>query len=207
MTIRLVNNTSKEELIEKVRQATNMTQLVKLLNFSDGDSTRLKIKALLNKYEISTAHFRSHKPPAPDEVKKARRAITMAKSKKKEKEKRKNLESQELFLFKDSRRQDLVRGRQNDLTIDFIKNLIKEGCSYCGAGPVNKTKLSLDRIDNSLGHLQTNVVSSCLKCNLIRRDMPYAAWLHILPKIKECYALGLLDGWYPGCNYKADIAA
>jgi hypothetical protein len=36
---------------------------------------------------------------------------------------------------------------------------------------------TLDRIDNSIGHNQGNVVVSCLKCNLQRRKTNQAAFL------------------------------
>lgn len=66
------------------------------------------------------------------------------------------------------------------ITIDQILNLIitnKLKCYYC-----NQTCLlfykyvrepkqwTLDRIDNSIGHNMTNVVISCLQCNLKRRN-------------------------------------
>jgi endonuclease I len=53
----------------------------------------------------------------------------------------------------------------------------------------------LDRIDNIIGHIKSNVVVACLRCNSIRSNMPYEAWLSVVPAIKTTKQNGLFKGW------------
>jgi len=71
-------------------------------------------------------------------------------------------------IFSDSRRTDKKAQRENNLTKEFIATEIAKGCAYCGE---SKIRMTPDRIDNSLGHTQGNVVSACLRCNYTRKDM------------------------------------
>jgi hypothetical protein len=96
------------------------------------------------------------------------------------------------FILEDSRKSDKKKGRENNLTKEFIEELISNGCSYCGE---NKIMICLDRIDNSMGHIKDNVVAACVRCNYIRNSMPYEAWLHIVPLIKDAHIKGLFNNW------------
>jgi hypothetical protein len=99
------------------------------------------------------------------------------------------------YIVQDSRSGDKRHGRSNDLTVAFVERLIASGCAYCGE---TKLQMTLDRIDNSIGHLMTNVVSACVRCNLMRRDMPYAAWYSMLPAIRFARESGLFGEWRGG---------
>jgi hypothetical protein len=86
------------------------------------------------------------------------------------------------IIWRDSRSSDKKLLRENDLDKDFIKDKISNGCFYCGE---TKIRMTLDRIDNSLGHLKTNVNPACMRCNYLRRDMPYDAWLFLVEGIRK----------------------
>lgn len=60
---------------------------------------------------------------------------------------------------------DAKRGLENDIDLDwFNENIAPQSCFYCDeVGPSG-----CDRIDNSRGHLQDNVIPACGSCNLIR---------------------------------------
>lgn len=60
--------------------------------------------------------------------------------------------------------------------------------------------MSLDRIDNKVGHLKTNVVAACIRCNYFRRDMPFAAWKIIVPAMRKARKMGVLKGWNCGIH-------
>lgn len=107
-------------------------------------------------------------------------------------EERANNVEVERFILKDARGADRKRGRSNDLDLDFVRFLIRKGCIYCGdtAG-----RMSLDRIDNQQGHTKNNVNPACLRCNFIRRDMPYQAWLCIVPAVRKAFKRGLFGKW------------
>jgi hypothetical protein len=99
-------------------------------------------------------------------------------------------------IWKDTRGSDRKAGRSNDLTVEFIDSVIRNGCSYCLA---TDSKMTLDRVDNTLGHLTSNVVPACIRCNYMRRDMPHAAWLVLLPAIRQAREAGLFGSWTGDC--------
>lgn len=55
--------------------------------------------------------------------------------------------------------------------------------------------MTLDRIDNKIGHMMDNVNTSCSRCNYIRKDMPYDAWLFVVKSVREAAELGLFGNW------------
>jgi len=99
----------------------------------------------------------------------------------------------ERFIVWGSRQADRRVGRDNDLTTDFVRELISRPCSYCGD---TNTRMTLDRLDNSLGHTQFNVVESCVRCNYIRRDMPHKAWLFMIEGVRAARVSGAFGDWY-----------
>lgn len=96
------------------------------------------------------------------------------------------------YIVVDARRSDQKFDRQFDLTRAFVKDLISSPCSYCGD---TELMMTVDRKDNRLGHLKANVVGSCIRCNLIRRDMPYEAWLIVADSMRKARELGLFENW------------
>jgi hypothetical protein len=81
------------------------------------------------------------------------------------------------------KQQDILKKRydeKNFINFDFVKNLLKVSdfkCFYCQNMVLmmydikrEMKQWSLDRKDNDLGHIQDNVIVSCLECNLQRRN-------------------------------------
>lgn len=110
----------------------------------------------------------------------------------KNKQKRRDGEDRARFIIEDARNGDRKFGRDCDLDRDFVESEITKGCSYCGS----LARMTMDRIDNDLGHLKTNVAPACYRCNMIRRDMPHGAWMAIVPAIKAASDSGLFGDWY-----------
>lgn len=106
------------------------------------------------------------------------------------------------WFVADSKNNDRNRKRENNLTVGFVKEMISRGCSYCGE---NEIRIGLDRIDNSIGHLVTNVVAACCRCNIIRGDMPYQAWLNIVPAVRQTREAGLFGSWLPPIARKRQV--
>ena len=97
-----------------------------------------------------------------------------------------------LYIVRDSRYYDKKRGLDNDLDPNFVMGLLTLGCKYCGDRAI---RMTLDRVDNHLGHLKSNVVPCCLRCNYLRGSMPYEAWVHLVPAIRGARELGLFGSW------------
>lgn len=110
---------------------------------------------------------------------------------------RKNPAKSAQFILTDSKKSDKNNNRENDLTKEFIKDTIANGCCYCGE---SELRMTLDRIDNNIGHLQSNVVPACIRCNYARRSMPYQAWLCLIEGMKEARIKGLFEGWTGRCR-------
>jgi hypothetical protein len=95
-------------------------------------------------------------------------------------------------IYYGSRKWDGKYDLLNDLTREIIEKLISVPCQYCGE---NELRMTLDRMDNERGHSQDNVVPACIRCNNIRRNMPYETWLFLVPHIREARERGLFKGW------------
>ncbi len=95
-------------------------------------------------------------------------------------------------ILVDSRRSDKKRGFDNDLTLEFVRVATSGPCSYCGEATL---RMTLDRIDNDLGHLQGNVRAACIRCNYMRGSMPYDAWLCLVPSVIIAREQGLFRSW------------
>lgn len=98
----------------------------------------------------------------------------------------------ERFIYDDSRKSDKLAGRGNDLTKEDIVRLVADGCRYCGE---TSLRMTLDRQDNAIGHFLSNVVPSCVRCNLTRGNMPYKAWLIVAKAMREARESGAFEGW------------
>jgi hypothetical protein len=106
---------------------------------------------------------------------------------------RRRLRSPDLYVLIDSRSSDKKKGRAgNDLTREFVRELLSKHCSYCGESSL---RMTLDRKDNEKAHTKDNVVPACIRCNYLRRDMPLEAWLSLVPSIRETKELGLFGSW------------
>ena len=90
------------------------------------------------------------------------------------------------YNSKEGRARNLLHSyQQNDikynrgectLTYDWIvENIFSSSCTYCGE--TDYLKLGCDRIDNSKPHTPENVVCSCKKCNLKRKNKDFTTFL------------------------------
>ena len=101
-------------------------------------------------------------------------------------------ERTDLYILYDSRRSDRKKGFDNDLDREFIAQEIAKGCAYCGETAI---RMVLDRIDNKIGHIKTNVNPSCCRCNHIRGDMPSEAWQHFSSALRIARETGSFGDW------------
>ena len=82
-------------------------------------------------------------------------------------------------VFKGYKSSAKDRGYEFQLTEEKAKILFADNCFYCGSSPSNTSKRKngngdfiyngLDRVDNSLGYVENNVVTSCKVCNFAKR--------------------------------------
>lgn len=73
-----------------------------------------------------------------------------------------------IMLIKAYESIDKKRGRLCDLTQGFmLNNIFNKPCYYCDSDEDN---IGCDRVDNSIGHLMSNVIPACKACNIARSD-------------------------------------
>lgn len=108
------------------------------------------------------------------------------------KRRRKDPEHYAKFIYWDTRKSDKKHGRENDFTKEYIAEQIAKGCSYCGEKDL---RMTLDRIDNEKGHTMDNTVPACIRCNYVRGNMPYEAWVLIARAMKRARKQGAFGDW------------
>lgn len=108
----------------------------------------------------------------------------------------------------------ISKGRQFTLSIERFRELVTGACHYCGVPPRVTSKDTvktgireevrrkwasrtprngIDRVDNSLGYADGNVVSCCAVCNRAKREMSkdeFISWID-----RAAAHLGLGRGW------------
>lgn len=102
------------------------------------------------------------------------------------------------WILTDARKWDRRHGYVCDLSREDVAALIQGGCTYCGE---RELRVSLDRRDNTQGHTCANVVAACVRCNYLRRDMPFEAWMNLVPSIRETRERGLFGAWVGGVHH------
>lgn len=101
------------------------------------------------------------------------------------------------YIVQDSRASDKRKGRENNLSREWVEQQIQSGCSYCGE---QELRMTLDRVDNSKGHTRDNVRVACLRCNYLRRDTPFEAWLILIDAIRKAREQGAFGDWIGGLH-------
>jgi len=86
-------------------------------------------------------------------------------------------------------------GREFLLTTEFFKEITKNNCFYCGIEPKNTSKggrcygeyiyNGIDRIDNSLGYIEGNVISCCSTCNHAKATLGQNEFLTWIERVYE----------------------
>ncbi len=98
------------------------------------------------------------------------------------------------IIVRSAKFSDKKYGREGfDLDKEFVSILIEGGCFYCG---VKDIRMTVDRIDNNIGHSKDNVKPACIRCNNIRGSMPYEAWMMLVPSVRKTLESGLFGDWW-----------
>ncbi len=101
-------------------------------------------------------------------------------------------DNRDRVILNNCRKADKILGLTTSLTRELIVELISKPCEYC---EIFDDRMGVDRKDNTQGHTIDNTVPCCLRCNALKRDMPWAAWQFLVPRIREATQLGLFGGW------------
>ena len=78
-----------------------------------------------------------------------------------------------------------ARVRRNlewDITFEQFKSFWKEPCTYCGT---EIKTIGLDRVDNNIGYVMSNIVPCCKWCNYMKRTYTVEELISQCKKIVE----------------------
>lgn len=94
-------------------------------------------------------------------------------------------------LYNTYKRQAAKRSYDFQLTYEVFKKYIFENCYYCSTPPSNLAKQNyrslayngIDRVDNSIGYQDDNIVTCCGECNWMKNRLTKDAFLEKVKKI------------------------
>jgi hypothetical protein len=176
---------SRELLASAVSNSTSMSGVLRELGLKQGGGAQMSVAKRVKAYGLDISHFIRHENYVYSTE--SRQSIN-------ERQKRRRLkpENRGWYVFDDARKSDRRYGRTFDLTRDFVEASLSLPCTYCGDV---SNLMTLDRKDNELGHTNENCLPSCIRCNLLRGDMPYEAWKMLSFVLKEVREAGLFGVW------------
>ncbi len=91
-----------------------------------------------------------------------------------------------------------VANREFTLTKEECQSLLRDNCHYCSKEPCKVTKTAhvgdysangIDRVDNTKGYIQGNVVTCCKRCNAAKMDMSVEEFKQLITNIYHNYIL------------------
>lgn len=76
-------------------------------------------------------------------------------------------------IVRNTRSKAIKRKLDWNLSDQFVYDMIKSDCYYCGLSAVDMKhgRVGIDRIDNSLGYVESNCVPCCRYCNSAKMDL------------------------------------
>jgi hypothetical protein len=86
----------------------------------------------------------------------------------------------------------LRRGVKSDLKLHDIRLLLSCPCYYC---ETRQSDMTLDRKASGDGYTKANTVPCCWRCNTMKSDMPWEAWMKVVPAIRNAAKLRLFKDW------------
>lgn len=79
------------------------------------------------------------------------------------------------------------------LSKEQFKKLTQDNCHYCDEPPTRKhgsrrsngyyVYNGIDRVDNSVGYITSNVVSCCFRCNKGKSTLKYEEWINLCKRV------------------------
>ena len=133
--------------------------------------------------------------PTCNECRYLQEAITGSKAKRRQavvKFERANNINHAKYVFQDCRHSDKQNGRENDLTLEFVQQQVSQPCAYCLSTDI---PMGLDRQDNLIGHVMSNCLPCCQRCNYMRKNIPIDIWMKLTPIIKQLADKGAFGVW------------
>jgi|SRR5208282_1302396 len=88
------------------------------------------------------------------------------------------------------RRNARPRGFEFSLTRTEIEDIVVRPCHYCG---YDSSFVGIDRVDNSKGYVQENIVPCCKICNHAKSDLSLSDFLAWAQRLAKTQRIGTID--------------
>jgi hypothetical protein len=102
-------------------------------------------------------------------------------------------EAQFNFLYRVYKKNAKERGLLFNLDKNLFRKIITSNCYYCGSEPVHVCyRLDLnggfsyngiDRVNNNLGYILSNIVPCCENCNKAKRDLTLSSFMNWINRL------------------------
>jgi len=103
-------------------------------------------------------------------------------------------------MFLHTKRGARDRGINFEITEDFVGHLTDQNCRYCGTETTTTCRNGIDRLDNAIGYIETNVVSCCGTCNSMKKCLDPRTF------VERCTQVSLHNGFAGAmCEFWNDI--
>lgn len=99
------------------------------------------------------------------------------------------------FVYARYKRNASTSNREFSLTKEQFMTITSKDCYYCGKAPSNIKKRGrcygshtyngIDRVDNNLGYILTNVVPCCKNCNMAKKELSQYEFFDMIKMIYE----------------------
>lgn len=106
-------------------------------------------------------------------------------------------------LYSEYRSKALARGLEFSISRDEFKSITSRECSYCGAPPSCRKKKwaasgdyiynGIDRVDNTLGYIASNVVACCVTCNRAKNTLTLQEFTSWVERVYERICRGVAN--------------
>lgn len=103
-----------------------------------------------------------------------------------------NGEASKRALFNDYKGNAKKKNRCFELTFSEVVELFNGNCYYCSAAPKSIKQINynepftfngVDRVDNSIGYIKSNVITACSNCNLAKGELTQEEFLKCIKQI------------------------
>lgn len=92
-----------------------------------------------------------------------------------------------------------AKSDEDMISLELFKKLSSSPCHYCGEEPSREVKYrysehtikinGLDRVDNTKGYIETNVVPCCNTCNMAKGTMEHKKFVEWVERVYQNYII------------------
>jgi hypothetical protein len=87
-----------------------------------------------------------------------------------------------LTHYQNFKRSSIRRNIEFNISIEEFTEIVQQNCYYCNHYKETEA-IGIDRVNNSIGYVSTNIVPCCADCNILKNDLPLEKFIDLISKI------------------------